>query len=65
MLTYIIIKSRISGEWQALNEVRERYGDRFTYANLAPKFKAELFDPDEWMSLFRDSGARLVLVLCE
>lgn len=52
------IMTLFSGEWHALNEVRERYGERFTYATLAPKFKAEFFDPDEWMSLFKEAGAK-------
>jgi alpha-L-fucosidase len=36
------------------------YGANFPYANFAPMFKAELFDPDQWADLFARSGARYV-----
>ena len=33
-------------------------GPNFTYPEFAPMFKAELFDPDAWASLFKRSGAK-------
>ncbi|MBI1354054.1 MAG: alpha-L-fucosidase [Acidobacteria bacterium] len=36
------------------------YGKDFAYAQFAPMFKAELFDPAEWADLFRRSGAKYV-----
>ncbi|MDT8390177.1 MAG: alpha-L-fucosidase [Lentisphaeria bacterium] len=32
----------------------------FGYKDLIPLFTAEKFDPDEWVEIFRDSGARFV-----
>ena len=36
------------------------YGADFEYANFAPMFRAELFDPDHWADVFAQSGARYV-----
>jgi alpha-L-fucosidase len=36
------------------------FGENFAYAQFAPMFNAELFDPAEWARIFRDSGARYV-----
>jgi alpha-L-fucosidase len=36
------------------------YGADFPYANFAPMFRAELFDPDRWADLFVRSGAKYV-----
>lgn len=50
--------------WQGTNEswavdfMKENYPSGFTYADFAPMFKAELFDPDEWAELFQASGAK-------
>ena len=38
------------------------YGEDFTYADFAPLFKAEIFDPAQWAELFRDAGARYVVL---
>jgi len=38
------------------------YGEDFKYQDFAPMFKAELFNPDQWASLFRESGARYVVL---
>jgi len=38
------------------------YGANFQYQDFAPQFKADLFDPDQWASLFADSGARYVVL---
>jgi len=38
------------------------YGEDFEYRDFAPLFKAELFDPDEWVNLFKKSGARYVVL---
>ena len=34
------------------------YGENFRYADFAGMFKAELFDPKEWVKLFERAGAR-------
>lgn len=41
--------------------VKNTYGEHFTYKDFAPLFKAELFKPDEWASLFKNTGAKYVM----
>jgi alpha-L-fucosidase len=43
--------------------MQEHYGDDFTYRDLAPLFKAELFEPDAWAELFRRAGAHYVVLV--
>ena len=38
------------------------YGEDFEYRDFAPLFKAELFDPTAWATLFKDSGAKYVVL---
>jgi alpha-L-fucosidase len=38
------------------------YGANFHYQDFAPMFKAKLFDPDQWAELFKESGARYVVL---
>src|SRR5579872_7492472 len=38
---------------------REEFGD-LTYYQLADRFKAELYNPDEWAKVIEGSGARYV-----
>ncbi len=38
------------------------YGQKFTYDQFLPMFKAELFNPDEWAILFKKSGAKYVVL---
>jgi alpha-L-fucosidase len=37
-------------------------GPNFTYPEFAPMFKAELWDPDEWATLFKNAGAKYVVL---
>jgi alpha-L-fucosidase len=37
------------------------WGEDFDYAQFAPLFRCEHFDPDEWASFFERSGARYVV----
>lgn len=39
------------------------YGKDFEYKDFANLFKAELFDPTEWAKLFKDSGAKYVVLV--
>jgi len=43
------------------------YGDHkeFGYAEFVPLFKAENFDPAEWMQLFKEAGAKFVVPVAE
>lgn len=43
------------------NFVKKTYGENFTYKDLAPLFNAELFNPDDWASLFKKAGAKYVM----
>ena len=38
------------------------YGPNFKYQDFAPMFKAELFEPEKWAMLFRESGAKYVVL---
>lgn len=40
----------------------KQYGEHFKYGDFAPLFKAEYFNPDEWAALFRDAGAKYVVL---
>lgn len=40
---------------------RQRYGKHFAYADFAPMFRAELWDPEAWAELLARSGARYVV----
>ena len=40
----------------------ENYGADFEYFDFAPKFKAELYDPDQWAKIFAESGAKYVVL---
>ena len=38
------------------------YGEDFPYYNFGEMFTADLYDPDEWASLFEQSGAKYVVI---
>ncbi len=38
------------------------YGKNFKYPDFAGQFTAELFDPDYWAEIFKESGARYVVL---
>jgi len=38
------------------------YGKDFKYQDFAPKFKAEYFNPNEWADIFKDAGAKYVIL---
>ncbi len=45
------------------NNWHERtYGEDFEYFDFLPMFRAELFDPFEWADLFREAGAKYVVL---
>jgi len=45
------------------NFMKNNYGQNFTYKDFAPLFKAELFDPDEWATLFKNAGAKYIMLV--
>ena len=42
--------------------MEKNYPPGFEYADFAPMFKAELFDPKAWAELFQKAGAKCVCV---
>jgi len=34
------------------------YPPNFSYVNFAPQFKAEFFNPDQWVDVFKAAGAK-------
>ena len=40
----------------------DNYGEDFLYRDFAPMFRAEMFDPAEWASIFRRSGAEYIVI---
>lgn len=46
---------------------RKKYGDQkqFGYKDFIPMFRAEKFDPAEWMDLFEAAGAKYVMPVAE
>lgn len=46
-----------------INFMRDTYGQNFTYKDFTNHFKAELFDPNEWASFFKNAGARYVVLV--
>ena len=52
-----------SGDTLRTRVMREWYGEHATYRDLAPRFRAELFDPVEWATLFARAGARYVVLV--
>jgi len=43
--------------------MRTHYGEDFTYKDFAPYFKTELFYPDEWAEIFKNAGAKYVVMV--
>jgi len=39
----------------------KNYGPNVTYPDIARLFRAELYDADNWVSIFKDAGAQYVL----
>src|SRR5690606_33779678 len=55
--------NRLIGENELFKKFHSKhYGDNFRYADFAPMFKAEYFDPAEWADLFKEAGARYVVL---
>ena len=46
-----------AGSWEMHKKL---YGAEYAYANFAPQFRAELFDPAHWADVFQRSGAKYV-----
>lgn len=51
-------KGLASNDTQRIQFQQRVYGKDFKYFDYMPLFKAELFDADQWMRLFKKAGAR-------
>ncbi len=40
----------------------DMYGEDFKYQDFAPKFKAQHFNPDQWVDVFKRAGAKYVVL---
>ncbi len=52
-----------TGDTLRTNFMKKTYGQNFTYKDFASIWKAELFNPDEWASLFQRAGAKYVVLV--
>ncbi len=60
--------------WERLNNTKlkihkeftdfhlKNYGPNFQYQDFVTKFKAELFDPQQWATIFKEAGAKYVVL---
>jgi alpha-L-fucosidase len=58
-----LLRGLQTGDTIRTKYVHDQFGADFEYRDLAPLFKAELFDPVEWADLFRRAGARYVVLV--
>ncbi len=58
-----LLRGLQTGDTLRTKFVRALYGSDVEYRDLAPHFRAELFDPSEWAELFRVAGARYVVLV--
>jgi alpha-L-fucosidase len=47
-----------NGDQSTVDFMKSNYPPGFTYADFAPKFRAEFFNPDQWADVFENAGAR-------
>lgn len=50
------------GKGRTYEHHKKMYGDNFTYEDFIPMWKAENWDPAQWAKLFRDAGAKYVVL---
>jgi len=48
----------INGDQRVVNFMKENYPPHFAYADFAPMFKAEFYNPDQWTDILAASGAK-------
>nr|CAG4651697.1 EOG090X03KG [Triops cancriformis] len=51
-----------SGAPSYVEFMTKNYPPRFTYADFAPQFTAEFYDPKEWAQIFNKSGAQYIVL---
>jgi alpha-L-fucosidase len=50
------------GKPDYVNFHNKNYGPLFTYPDFVPQFKCELFNPDQWAGIFKESGAKYIVL---
>ncbi len=58
-----LLRGLQTGDTIRTNYVHHQFGEDFSYRDLAPLFKAELFDPAGWADLFERAGAHYVVLV--
>ncbi|KAF5278145.1 hypothetical protein FQR65_LT03661 [Abscondita terminalis] len=51
-----------NGDEDYISFMKKNYPPDFTYQSFAKEFKAEFFDPQAWVKLFEQSGAKYVVI---
>lgn len=51
-----------NGKSQAVDFAKSVYGEDFKYEDFRSLFKAELYNPQEWAELFKNAGAKYVIL---
>ncbi|XP_041363588.1 alpha-L-fucosidase-like isoform X2 [Gigantopelta aegis] len=51
----------VTGTPSVVAFMQQNYRPDFTYADFAPMFQAEFFDPNKWADIFQAAGARYVV----
>ena len=51
-----------TGDPNIIQYMNQHYPPGFDYADFAPQFKAEAYDPQHWASIFNASGAKYVVL---
>lgn len=55
---------QVHEKWAPYYDFHKRvYGEKFTYEDFAGMWKAEMFDPERWMDLFKRSGAKYLTLV--
>lgn len=57
-----VYKAWRNGNSKVVDFSKKVYGQDFKYEDFRSMFKAELFEPDEWAQLFKDAGAKYVIL---
>ena len=47
-----------TGDKKCVDFMKKNYRPGFSYADFAPMFKAEFYDPNQWADIFGASGAQ-------
>ncbi|MBS4059637.1 MAG: alpha-L-fucosidase [Bacteroidetes bacterium] len=57
------LRGLLAGDKTRTDFMKSHFGEDFKYEDFAPLFKAELFDADEWASIFEKAGAKYIILV--